>query len=112
VIRRVLSPHKALRTLRKTAALLDGTLAGVTHEQATSLRDGADGWSVLFIVCHLRDYEIAWRERIEHHRDTEDTENQIGASVSSVSLWCRLFAHHSSADSGHIRGAGHADHDR
>lgn len=65
MIQRILSPVKALRTLRKTAALLDTALAGVTPEQARILRDGADGWSILVIVCHLRDYEIAWRERIE-----------------------------------------------
>lgn len=65
MIQRILSPVKALRTLRKTAALLDTALAGVTPEQARILRDGIDGWSILVIVCHLRDYEIAWRERVE-----------------------------------------------
>lgn len=65
MIQRIINQAKALRTLRKTAALLERTLAGVTQEEAVSLRDGPDGWSVLFIVCHLRDYEIAWRERVE-----------------------------------------------
>jgi hypothetical protein len=65
MIQRVINQAKALRTLRKTAALLDRALAGVTQEEATRLTDGPDGWSALFIVCHLRDYEIAWRERIE-----------------------------------------------
>jgi hypothetical protein len=65
MIRRILNPFKALRTLRKTTALLDGTLAGVTQAQAASLRDGDEGWSVLFIACHLRDYESFLRERVE-----------------------------------------------
>lgn len=65
MLRRILSPMKALRTLRKTALLLDKALDGVTQDEAAGLSDGPDGWSVLFIVCHLRDYEIAWRERVE-----------------------------------------------
>jgi hypothetical protein len=65
MIQRIINQAKALRTLRKTAALLDRTLAGVTQEEAASLTDGPDGWSALFIVCHLRDYEIAWQERVE-----------------------------------------------
>jgi DinB superfamily len=65
MIKRILNQTKALRTLRKTAALLDRTLHGVTQADAVSLRDGPDGWSVLFIACHLRDYEVAWRERVE-----------------------------------------------
>lgn len=65
MIQRILSPMKALRTLRKTSALLSTALKGVSQEEATTLRDGDDGWSVLFIVCHLCDYEQAWRERLE-----------------------------------------------
>jgi hypothetical protein len=65
MIQRIINQAKALRTLRKTAALLDRTLAGVTQEEAASLTDGPAGWSVLFIACHLRDYEIALQERVE-----------------------------------------------
>jgi hypothetical protein len=64
-INRLLSPMKALRTLRKTPALLDGLLRDVTQEEAATLRDGPDGWSVLFIACHLRDFEAIYRARIE-----------------------------------------------
>jgi hypothetical protein len=65
MLKRVINQAKALRTLRKTTALLERTLADVTQEEATSLTDGPDGWSVLFIACHLLDYEKAWRERVE-----------------------------------------------
>jgi hypothetical protein len=64
-INRLLSPMKALRTLRKTPALLDALLRDVTQEEAATLRDGPDGWSVLFIACHLRDFEAIYRARIE-----------------------------------------------
>jgi len=65
VQQRVLNPDKALRTLRKTPALLDFALAGLDEVVARELRDGADGWSILFIACHLRDYERVVAARIE-----------------------------------------------
>jgi hypothetical protein len=65
MIQRIVNQAKALRTLRKTAALLDRTFAGVTQEEAARLRDGPDGWSALFIACHLLDYEIALQGRVE-----------------------------------------------
>lgn len=65
MIRGILNQGKALRTLRKTSALLAGTLRDLTPEQARTLRDGPDGWSILLIVCHLRDYEIAWQDRVD-----------------------------------------------
>jgi DinB superfamily len=65
MIRGILNQGKALRTLRKTAALLASALRDLTPDQARTLRDGPDGWSILLIVCHLRDYEIAWQDRVE-----------------------------------------------
>lgn len=65
VQQRVLNPDKALRTLRKTPALLDFALAGLDEAAARELRDGAEGWSILFIACHLRDYERVVAARIE-----------------------------------------------
>jgi DinB superfamily len=62
---RILNPDKALRTLRKTPALLDFVLAGLDEAAACALRDGPDGWSILFIVCHLRDYERVVAARVE-----------------------------------------------
>jgi hypothetical protein len=65
MIHQLLSPAKALRTLRKTHTILLDVLRDVTQQQAATLRDGADGWSVLFVVCHLRDYEVIYRERVD-----------------------------------------------
>ena len=62
---RLVSPMKALRTLRKTPILIDNLLRDVTQAQATTLRDGPDGWSILFVACHLRDFEAIYRARIE-----------------------------------------------
>lgn len=54
---RILNPDKALRTLRKTSVLLRIAFADCDQATAKTLRDGPAGWSILFIACHLRDYE-------------------------------------------------------
>jgi hypothetical protein len=79
----LVSPMKALRTLRKTPAILDAILRGVTQEQATSLRDGPDGWSVLFIACHLRDLEEIFTKRAT---DILDHDNPTFAVTSNEEL--------------------------
>ena len=71
-ITRLLNPTKALRTLRKTPALIDAVLRDVSQEDAATLRDGADGWSILFIACHLRDFEGIYRARIEQMLAEDD----------------------------------------
>lgn len=60
---RLVNPGKALRTMRKTPLLLTRLLAGVSQEQARALRDGPEGWSVLWIVCHMRDVEAIFAQR-------------------------------------------------
>jgi hypothetical protein len=62
-MKKLLNPAKALRTIRKTPAILTSILHDVTQEQASTLRDGADGWSVLFIICHMRDLEAVYLQR-------------------------------------------------
>jgi uncharacterized damage-inducible protein DinB len=52
---------EGLEDSRKT---LEHILAEVTQEGAQTIRDGDEGWSVLEIVCHLRDYQAIFAERI------------------------------------------------
>lgn len=61
----ILNSFKALRTLRKTPLLLQHALRDMNQQAAIARTDGPDGWSVLFIVCHLRDYEVAFRQRVD-----------------------------------------------
>lgn len=61
----ILNSFKALRSLRKTPAMYDLLLHRVTQEQATTMTDGVDGWNVVFILCHVRDYEGIYTERIK-----------------------------------------------
>lgn len=59
----ILSPVKALRILQKTPLILNGLLENVTTPQARAARD-AEGWSVLEVMCHLRDYERIVNQRV------------------------------------------------
>lgn len=60
----LLAPSRVIRTLRKTPVILSSILADITEEGARTLHDGLDGWSILFIVCHLRDYEDVVAQRV------------------------------------------------
>jgi hypothetical protein len=59
----MLNKAKALRSLPKTIALLKYILQDVTQEQAVNSWDG--DWNVLYVMCHLRDLEIAYTKRME-----------------------------------------------
>jgi hypothetical protein len=58
----LLERGKALRSLPKTPALLRYVLQDVSQEEAVNSWDG--NWNVVYIVCHLRDLEAAYTQRI------------------------------------------------
>jgi hypothetical protein len=58
----LLERGKALRSLPKTPALLRYILQDVSQEKAVNSWDG--DWNVVYIVCHLRDLEVAYTQRI------------------------------------------------
>jgi len=65
-------PHEwLLEGLEKSGQILGLVLAGVSQEQAQQVKDGDDGWSVLEIVCHLRDYQDIFAERIRRMLEEE-----------------------------------------
>jgi hypothetical protein len=55
--------EKTLRSLRQTPVILNMVLKDVTQAQARKAIDGDDGWSVVEIVCHLRDMEVVYHTR-------------------------------------------------
>ncbi len=54
--RQVISMRLTLKSLGHIVARLD-------DKKARSLRDGADGWSIMEIVCHLRDFDVIFYDR-------------------------------------------------
>lgn len=58
-----LNPTRTMNLMRKNTTTLSVILRGVDQAQAQASRDGAEGWSVLEIVCHLNDYEEIFMAR-------------------------------------------------
>src|ERR1041384_5684516 len=82
----LLDKNKALRSLPKTVALLRYILQDVTQEQAVNSWDG--DWNVVYVVCHLRDLEAAYLERVrrmlrEENPTFRDHDHQAGATANN-----------------------------
>lgn len=52
-------------SMRLTLKTLGHIVASLADEKARSLRDGADGWSIMEIVCHLRDFDDIFYQRAQ-----------------------------------------------
>lgn len=49
--------------MQRSITILGYILHDVTQEDATTLRDGEGGWTVLEVLCHLRDYDVIFYNR-------------------------------------------------
>ena len=54
-----------ISNLVRTPVILEGVLNGVTPDRARTATDGPGGWSVIEIVCHLRDFDGYFQERCQ-----------------------------------------------
>ena len=55
--------QRQIDMMRLTCDTLGHILSNVSVDQARELRDGADGWSIIEIVCHLRDFDDIFYRR-------------------------------------------------
>jgi DinB superfamily len=63
--------HDLLDALKAAPETLAGLLAGVSQEQARSSKGGDENWSVVEVVCHLRDAEEVSLQRTIAMRDQD-----------------------------------------
>lgn len=49
--------------LEKSLSTFDALLQSTPPEALTTYRDGGGGWTVLEVLCHLRDFEAVYLER-------------------------------------------------
>lgn len=61
----IYTPERFLVSMRRTADIYANLLADVTQERAQSARDGVDGWNVIEIMCHMRDFETIFIGRAQ-----------------------------------------------
>jgi hypothetical protein len=64
-------PKDLLDALRAAPAVYEGVLRGCTPEQAREARGGDEDWSVVEVMCHLRDAEERALERMRAMRDAD-----------------------------------------
>ncbi|MCY3798083.1 MAG: DinB family protein [Chloroflexi bacterium] len=55
--------ERQISAMRMTCEILGHILRNVSDERARALRDGPDGWSIVEIVCHLRDFDDIFLSR-------------------------------------------------
>ena len=65
-------PSESLAVLRATPDILSRLLAGLGTPRAAELRGGDEDWSILEVVCHLRDAEERAIVRMRTLRDADD----------------------------------------
>ncbi len=63
------SHHDLLEALRAAPDVFKRLLSGLTQKHAVSLRGGDENWSIVEVVCHLRDAEERALERMRLMRD-------------------------------------------
>jgi hypothetical protein len=63
--------RRHINLMHKTADILGHLLKGISSEQAQILCDGPEGWTIVQIMCHLRDYDTIFRNRAQMMLDEE-----------------------------------------
>jgi uncharacterized damage-inducible protein DinB len=49
--------------MKTTCLILEHVLKNISEDQAHELQDGPEGWSIIEIVCHLRDFDEIFYSR-------------------------------------------------
>ncbi len=65
-------PNDLVDALKATPETLTGLLNGIGNEETRSARGGDENWSVVEVICHLRDAEEFFIKRYQAMRDQEN----------------------------------------
>jgi uncharacterized damage-inducible protein DinB len=65
-------PHDLLDAFKATPDTLNVLLSGVGLEEARSAKGGDENWSVVEVICHLRDAEEFFTKRFQAMRDQDN----------------------------------------
>lgn len=65
-------PQELLDALKVMPDTLQGMLSYVSEEQARSAKGGDETWSVVEVICHLRDADEFTIQRVEAMRDQDN----------------------------------------
>ena len=57
--------RRHINLMHKTAEILGRLLTAISQEQAQVLSDGPEGWTIVAVMCHLRDYDTIFRNRAQ-----------------------------------------------
>jgi uncharacterized damage-inducible protein DinB len=63
-----------IEQLQKNIKIIGRVVRGVTQQDASTYRDNGEGWTVLEVMCHLRDFEQLFLDRacMTVEQDTPD----------------------------------------
>lgn len=56
--------QRYIAIIRKNLAILNHLMHLLTPQEARTWRDGGDGWTVLEVLCHLRDFDTIFGQRV------------------------------------------------
>lgn len=55
--------NRHIGLMKTTCLVLEHVLKNISEDQAHELQDGPEGWSIIEIVCHLRDFDEIFYSR-------------------------------------------------
>lgn len=56
---------RSIWQMETTCDILGHILKNISEDQAHDLQDGPEGWSIIEVVCHLRDFDIIFYNRVK-----------------------------------------------